>query len=127
MLKAYFGLRSDTAANGLEAYNKMRRNLTKKCCSTFYNLILMDVHMPVMDGICAAEKVLDFHQELSKTPDLEKHMQPLKIVAMTAYFDLKTVEQALATGITKIYTKPVSKNDLEEATAELLEGWNDEN
>ena len=43
-------MKSDTALNGLQAYNKVKLNLTKACCKIVYNYILMDIRMPVMDG-----------------------------------------------------------------------------
>ena len=48
-------------------------------------------------------------------------MQPLKIVAMTSYVDMQNVERALHAGMMRVYTKPVSRQDLQEATAELTQ------
>ena len=58
MLSSHFELKSETATNGLIAYNKVKRNLTKMCCRLNFNLICMDIRMPVMDGVTAAEKIL---------------------------------------------------------------------
>ena len=51
MFTSLFGLRSETACNGLQAFNKVKINLTKLCCDVKYNFICMDIKMPVMDGI----------------------------------------------------------------------------
>ena len=121
MLSSQFGLKAETATNGLIAYNKVKRNLTKMCCNLHYNLICMDIRMPVMDGIKATEKILDFHNEMRRTPAFRDRVQDLKIVAMTAYVDMQNVEAALKAGMMKVYNKPVTHEDLEEATAELVE------
>lgn len=60
MLQSRFGIKSESATNGLKAYNKVKRNLTKQCCNVVYNLICMDINMPVMNGITAADKILCF-------------------------------------------------------------------
>jgi CheY-like chemotaxis protein len=59
------GIVIDCAANGAEAVDMFTRN------SSSYDLLLMDLHMPVMDGFEAAKKLMEMG---NKTP----------IVAMTA-------------------------------------------
>ena len=54
MISSNFKMKADTALNGLLAYNKVKLNLTKTCCSVRYNWILMDIRMPVMDGFVAS-------------------------------------------------------------------------
>ena len=44
-----WGVKVDVAENGEEAYNKLSNN--------DYDLILMDAHMPIMDGYAAARKI----------------------------------------------------------------------
>ncbi len=48
MLKEW-NVKVDVAFNGLEAFEKLKTNT--------YNLVLMDTHMPVMDGIQATKKI----------------------------------------------------------------------
>lgn len=76
--------------------------------------------MPVMDGIKATEKILDFYNEMCATAVFRDRTQVLKIVAMTAYVDMQNVDAALKAGMMKVYNKPVTKHDLEEACAELI-------
>lgn len=53
ILSSKFQIKADTALNGLQAYNKVKLNLTKCCCKVVYNFILMDIRMPIMDGFIA--------------------------------------------------------------------------
>lgn len=53
---------TDVCYNGLEAVNMVKNKFEKKCdCKgdrcRFYRLILMDIQMPIMDGLKATEKV----------------------------------------------------------------------
>ena len=41
----------DVAENGYEAFQKFKANREKDCCTTFYQLVLTDLEMPVMDGV----------------------------------------------------------------------------
>lgn len=52
-----WGMNVDVAMNGYEAVEKVRLNS--------YDIILMDFHMPVMDGITATKKIKEFN---SSTP-----------------------------------------------------------
>jgi CheY-like chemotaxis protein len=68
MLKK-FGLRADAAANGAEALKALE--------SIPYDLVLMDVQMPVMDGLEATRRIRDVQS------DVLDHNIP--IIAMTAH------------------------------------------
>ena len=46
------------AENGLIAVEKYQKNMTKSCCDVRYKVILLDIQMPVMDGIEAAKNIL---------------------------------------------------------------------
>jgi CheY-like chemotaxis protein len=99
------GCRVDVVKNGLEAVEAWRRDK--------YSVILMDCHMPLMDGYEAARKirVLETDQNLSRTP----------IVAMTAGAMQGDRELCLAAGMDDYISKPVNpdklKNVLEMAFA----------
>jgi len=66
---ANIGLRVDTAENGQQAVDKVGQQA--------YDLVLMDCHMPVMDGYTATETI-------RRLPGLAQ----LPIVAMTKYFSI---------------------------------------
>ena len=70
-----------------------------------YKLILMDLQMPVMDGIKACEKIMQFLNE--KSPELAESCH---ILALTSYSN-KT-EECLKAGMKKVYNKPLNSKDL---------------
>jgi two-component system sensor histidine kinase/response regulator len=89
------GHKVDTVNNGLKVLEALKRKN--------YALVLMDIAMPLMDGIAAT-------QEIRRSfPPLE---QPW-IVAYTAY-DLPEVrKRCLETGMDNYMTKPVRLNELQ--------------
>ncbi len=80
----------DVAQNGEEALQKVQTN--------DYDLILMDVQMPVMDGYTATEKIRMLDGEKYKT---------VPIIAMTANAMKQDIEKALAVGMNDHLSKPI--------------------
>jgi len=79
----------DTASNGKEALDKIAR--------ADYDLILMDIQMPVMDGLMAAEKIRALEKSTyNHTP----------IIAITANAMLGDKEKCLSAGIDEYISKP---------------------
>ncbi|WP_284616511.1 ATP-binding protein [Aquabacterium humicola] len=76
--------------NGLEAVQAMREQP--------FDLVLMDVHMPVMDGVTATEAIRALPAPASRIP----------IIALTADVFADTRERCLRAGIDEVMTKPVS-------------------
>jgi len=81
-----------------------------------YKLILMDMHMPVMDGIEATLKI----RQLPRG----RH---IPIIAMTANAFTEDKERCMEAGMNDFVTKPVSPPILYEKIARLLQkssnGW----
>jgi CheY-like chemotaxis protein len=69
-----------------------------------FDLVLMDVYMPVMDGLTAAAKI--------RARELERSAQPTPIVALTANALIENVEQSRVAGCNTHLSKPVSKEKL---------------
>ncbi|MBX2998116.1 MAG: response regulator [Caldilineaceae bacterium] len=88
------GYRVDLAANGLEVLESVERQN--------YDVILMDVQMPEMDGL---EATINIRQTLSTG------QQPY-IVAMTANVMQGDREECLAAGMDDYLSKPFKTNDL---------------
>jgi signal transduction histidine kinase/CheY-like chemotaxis protein len=103
MLKR-FGLRCDVAVTGKEAVEAVDARV--------YDLILMDIQMPVMDGYEATREIRK--QELNR-------QQHVHIVAMTANAMDGDRERCLAAGMDDYLSKPITSARLGEvlATARL--------
>ncbi len=88
--------------NGIEALNAMVRNQ--------YSLILMDCHMPILDGFGATI-------EIRKNETLTGNHIP--IVAMTANAMISNQEKCLAAGMDDYLAKPIEPSDLRT----MIEKW----
>ena len=97
------GYRSDVASNGLEAVHAARTRA--------YDLVLMDISMPEMDGITAAAEIRD----LARTRDTEPIM-----VAVTAHALPRDRERFLAAGFDEVLVKPLRKHELFRALSKWL-------
>jgi|GEM_PF-458627 len=78
-----------------------------KFTSGKYDLILMDMQMPVMDGYTATRIIRSWERE--------NHVDPTPIVALTAYAFKEDVQKSLEAGCTAHLTKPIKRMKLLEA------------
>ena len=88
------GYRPDVVANGLEAVDAV--------LSTPYDVVLMDVQMPELDGLGATTRI---------RRELGEDRQP-RIIAMTASALAEDRERALAAGMDDFLSKPVRREEL---------------
>lgn len=95
------GVESKVADNGAMAVEMSREG--------GYDLILMDIQMPVMDGLEAARRIRELEAEGPHIP----------ILAMTANAMSGDREKSLAVGMNAHLTKPIDIRDL----AEALDRW----
>ncbi len=102
MLKK-FGLRADAVSNGSEAIHALE--------TLPYDLVLMDVQMPVMDGLEATRHI--------RSPQSAVRNRQVPIIAMTAHALEGDRERCLDAGMNDYITKPVSPK----ALAKVLEQW----
>lgn len=86
----------DSAENGLIAFEKFKTNK--------YDVIFMDIQMPVMNGYEAVKCIRDYEEENS--------LAPVKIVAMTANAMKEDVEQCLSSGMNEYLSKPFRRDDV---------------
>ncbi|MGC1241645.1 MAG: ATP-binding protein [Chryseosolibacter sp.] len=84
----------DIAENGLVAIEKIKYN--------FYDVVLMDVQMPVMDGYEATRAIRV----------MDSHMRHAPIVALTANATKVDIEKCLASGMNDYLPKPFTPDDL---------------
>ena len=87
----------EVAVNGKMALELFKNNQ--------YDLILMDIQMPVMDGITATQKI----RELEKERGIKKKVI---IVAVTANAMKEDREKCLSSGMDHYITKPFKTDDL---------------
>jgi PAS domain S-box-containing protein len=76
-----------------------------------YDLVLMDMQMPVMDGYAATRAIRQWEQEEGRTP--------MPIIALTAHALKGDEQKSLDAGCTGYLTKPIRKATLLEAIAAL--------
>jgi signal transduction histidine kinase/HPt (histidine-containing phosphotransfer) domain-containing protein/ActR/RegA family two-component response regulator len=95
------GLRATVVADGQLALDALR--------SRPFDLVLMDVQMPVMDGLTATRR-------LRADPAL----RALPVIAMTAGALAADREDCLAAGMNDVVTKPIDPDDLRRALARWL-------
>jgi CheY-like chemotaxis protein len=91
--------RLDIAENGAVAVEKFRAGV--------YDLVLMDIQMPVMDGYNATASIRSW--------ELERRRAPTPIVALTANAFQTEVAKSLSAGCTAHLTKPLKKKTLLDA------------
>jgi signal transduction histidine kinase/DNA-binding response OmpR family regulator len=94
------GYRADLASNGIEAIESVERQT--------YDVILMDVQMPEMDGLEAARRI-----------NARWNVDRPRIVAMTANAMQGDREMCLAAGMDDYITKPIRVERLTEALTRI--------
>jgi CheY-like chemotaxis protein len=102
MLKK-LGVRADIVANGAEALRALELNP--------YDLVFMDVRMPVMDGLEATRQI--------RNPQSGVLNHAIPVIAMTANAMVSDRQRCLEAGMLGFVAKPVSLDTLREA----LEQW----
>ncbi len=90
------GATVDIANNGLESFEKRRNNN--------YDLLFMDIQMPVMDGIEATHEILDYEED--------EGVAHVPIVALTANALKGDRERFLSEGMDEYITKPIETSEL---------------
>ena len=101
------GMVVEEAHDGQEAVNCM-----EKAADGYYDLVLMDIMMPVMDGLEAARRIRLMDRE---------YCRKVPIVAMSANAFDDDVRRSIASGMNGHLSKPVNIGKLEEMLAEV---WN---
>ncbi|MBY0465416.1 MAG: response regulator [Burkholderiales bacterium] len=92
-LLSQVGLGADIAVNGQQAVEKIRDNA--------YDLVLMDIQMPVLDGLAATQLVR-----------ADARFAHLPILAMTAHAMSGDRERSLAAGLNEHLVKPIDPEAL---------------
>ena len=101
-----FGLKTERVEDGIQCVNRI-----KKMPAGTYDMILMDIQMPQMDGYQAT-------QEIRHLPDQDKACIP--IVAMTANVFEEDKRDAAAAGMNGHIAKPIQADDLLPILSEII-------
>ena len=101
---AKFGITPDFVGNGIEAIDAVRQRP--------YDIVLMDVHMPEMDGLDATKAIRSFSDDRARIP----------IIALTANAFSHDAERCRAAGMNGHIGKPFRRQDLIIAIADALLG-----
>ena len=93
----HLGLSCDVAKNGLEAFEMYKENR--------YEVILMDMQMPILDGLKASNKIrrYEINENLNNTT---------YIIALTANASSEDKQQCLDSGMNDFISKPFKKDGL---------------
>ncbi|KAL2825711.1 hypothetical protein BJY01DRAFT_230069 [Aspergillus pseudoustus] len=92
------GCTFETASDGLSAL-QIYKQATRR-----FDYVLMDISMPVMDGITASSKIREFEEK--------NGLERSAIMAVTGVASSETQEQAFEAGIDEYLVKPLSLRDL---------------
>lgn len=95
----------ETAVNGKDAYDKLLNSPTY-----YYDLILMDIQMPVMNGYEAAKAIRNIDSDYAVC---------IPIIAMTANSFVEDIKKSIDSGMNEHITKPIN---MAMVTA-VLEQW----
>lgn len=88
----------ESAENGKEAFDKFKHNK--------YDIILMDVQMPEMDGISTTKAIRQL--------ETQENREPITIIGVTAYAENKDRDRCLAAGMNDFISKPFNIDNLQE-------------
>jgi len=98
------GYTADLVSNGLEVLNALEKQS--------YDVILMDIQMPEMDGLTATQIIRN------------RSIKQPWIIALTADAQLATAQQSYAHGVNDYLTKPIRIEDLTPALQRSFYGKN---
>ena len=104
------GAKVETVNNGLEAVQRFEASEPGT-----YDVILMDVMMPVMDGLTAARTIRDLERQDAKT---------IPIIAMTANAFREDAEKCMEAGMNAHLAKPLDDEKIKQTISEELRKQN---
>lgn len=96
----------DEAENGAVAVEKFKAGS--------YSMVLMDMQMPIMDGLSATRAIRQLERE--------RALSPTPIIALTAFTSTEDIQNCLAAGCNLHISKPVRKDKLIETIVNTAGG-----
>lgn len=101
------GLTVECAEDGLQALHRFKRKA--------YGLVLMDLHMPNMNGIEATRAIRHYEKDIGRIPT--------PIVALTADVMRDTFDEVYRAGMDDYLTKPFEEKKLHETLSKYLPSY----
>lgn len=101
-----WGFQVDAVADGLQAVEKFQQNPEH-----YYDVVFMDVRMPFMDGLTAAQRIRSSGRQDSQT---------IPILAMTANAFEEDMRKSLEAGMNEHLTKPIEPDAVYRALRKYL-------
>lgn len=100
------GCEVDVAGDGLKALEQLKQSA--------YDLILMDLQMPNMDGMEATRRIREIEagSDLANYPGLAASPHPVPIVGLSAHARKEDADKAKAAGMDDFLTKPIVRPKL---------------
>lgn len=108
------GFTYETATNGLEALERFK--------DTQFDVVIMDVSMPVMDGLTATREMRKFERRCRSNCEQNQDRKRATIIALTAVLSASTQHEATVSGVDLFLTKPAPLKQLKEILEDLREG-----
>lgn len=102
-----FGCEVSVAGDGVEAIRAIENAAAQ---DAHFDLVLMDVSMPVLDGVGATRRLRARKDDLADIP----------VIAVTAYVRKEDVERMRGAGIDQCVAKPLDRQELREAIYTIL-------
>ena len=94
--------------DGLQAFETFKK--------ASFDVVLMDIHMPVMDGLESTTKIREFEASQPSRP-------PTPIITMTANNEKSDHETYLKSGMNGIITRPMNIKTLVSQIREIIAGF----
>ena len=105
------GYRVDLAENGEEA--------VKAFAAKHYDLVLMDVQMPVMDGYDATRAIREHRKSRPANGAVQRGADGVPIIALTAHAVKEYIDKCIESGMNDFVTKPLRRTTL----VAMIEKW----
>jgi len=87
-------------------------DLVKALPADYFDLVLMDIQMPIMDGYAASREIRSFEKENAR--------KPVPIIALSANAFADDIAKAKAVKINDYLTKPIDLDSLKKALDKYL-------
>ncbi|MCP4408514.1 MAG: response regulator, partial [Gammaproteobacteria bacterium] len=115
------GVVVEVAGNGREGVDRLKAVADRT--EPFFDAVLMDIEMPVMDGLEATRRIREWKAQSSKhkvaesvdSPETFPHPGSVPIIAMTAHAMEEHRKECLATGMNDFIAKPIDERELYKA------------